>query len=826
MTAVRACLCFAFLVLVPAPSFAELKTLIQWIDFYNKSGEGIFYSSDYLTDSLLNQPLYINQKNTEQPNIQSLNKALLPLKLSLESILQESTTVYVIRPIQKQPISTLLIHAYDAKSGHKIQSFWASLSGQSKKQSLQQSIVLTNPIGADNTLIISATGYYHKQLKAEIKQGKTMFLKVALNPLPVALSHIRVSSSLVSFQLYENSLKPLSREDLANQVSFNHDALRAAENMTGSAGDGISGKIHTRGGNLNESLVLLDNRELRNPYHFKDFFSLFSTINDTVVDSIDYYSGVFPVKYGGRLSAVLDVSSNQWNDLPNQEVNLGLLTSSYTLRYQNPDQDRYYMMALRTGGQFIDKHLIKGVGVRPEYDDGYFKAAQIINQNWQMSQHLLLSRDEIKIDEDDELASADYHDQNLWFQWIYDNLDNHQIHLQTYASRRHDRRQGQLSDDNSQASVNEDIFSQFQGIKFEHQWTISARLLFDYGFDVSTEETQIDSIRNINHHGSLPEALGLNHEYNRQFHFEEHGVSIKSYANARYQWNEEWTMDLGVHYHNQEWVRGGSLSPRLNVAYFPNNKTSWHLGMGRHQQTQHIDELLLEDSAPSYFKPASADLMVLEFNHQFTKRWSFLSEVYYKKYSRTHPYYENMFNGFHVLPDLFYDRIRINPDDAKAAGLELTLKGDYKNINWSTSYTFSDVKDEFESVSVPRSWNQRNAFNVFLSVPVKSWRLSVNAKFHNGWPRTQIVEHTEMDDVLFIGQRNKTMFKDFYQLDLKLARSWQSSLGRWQAEIQLTNALNTNNPCCTDYYLSEGILAVNTKNQLPLLPNFRVSFKW
>ena len=57
-------------------------------------------------------------------------------------------------------------------------------------------------------------------------------------------------------------------------------------------------------------------------------------------------------------------------------------------------------------------------------------------------------------------------------------------------------------------------------------------MLFDYGVDISTEETHINSIRNINHHGTLTQVLGLNGTFNRQLDFEEHGVAIKSHANV------------------------------------------------------------------------------------------------------------------------------------------------------------------------------------------------------------------------------------------------------------------------------------------------------
>jgi len=804
-------------VCLPWMLYAETKTLKQWISHYTLTGSSLFYSSDYLTPEQLNQPIHL-----AEPDIATFNLALNTLGLQLNAIDVVNKT-YVIRPVQSAALHTVLIHAVDANSQIKVKQFSVQWP-ENKKTISQNGTIVLNQLKNDLfKTTLWAAGYYPKAIESQLTKGQTHSLTIQLQPLPLELSDIKVSTSSINFNTSQNSQQSLSRQDLANQVAFNHDPLRATEQLAGNTSNGINGKGHTRGGNENEALVLFDGMELRNPYHFKDFFALFSTINDTVVDSIEYYSGVFPVQYGGRLSSVLDVQSSEFTDLPRHDINLGLLTSSYTYRQHNEAQDRSYLVAVRTGGQLIDEHLISDLSINPEYDDGYFKATQALNNYWQMSQHLLASRDEISINRNDEIAQAYSHDQNLWLQWHYDNLQQHQINWQLYGSRRHDRRSGSLIDDNSNAQVAEEITSHFQGIKFQHQWQINDSFLLDYGLDVATEDTRIESTRLLVHSSELVDYLDLNRTLNRQFYFEQHGISAQIYANGRYQFNSRWALDLGAHYQYQEWVSGGRLSPRFNLAYFVNENTTWRLGLGRHQQTQHIDELLLEDIEPQYFEPASADLAVLEFNHQFDNGWHLRSEIYYKKYSQTHPYYENIFNGFHVLPDLFYDRIRLEPDDAKSAGAEFSLKGKYRTVNWSASYAYSDVSDEFQHQQIPRSWNQKNAFKLHMGFPFKTWTINLNADIHNGWPLTQIIE---TENGLTISERNQNTFKNFYQFGIKFNKSWQSQLGLWQFELQIANALNTENPCCRNYTLNEGVLSFEEKNGLPIVPNMRFGLSW
>jgi hypothetical protein len=802
------------------PAQAAVKTLKQWISEFDQSGVSLFYSSEFLTTEKLNQPIGLEQLDASQ-----LNLALNKLSLQLVPVNNEAsaTAVYLIRPLAKTPVASILIQALDSERQTHIRQF--SLTPHSgDPSSSEASAVLLNLSGETNLqATVTAPGYYPASINQPLTPGQTINLKVSMEPLPLALSDIRVSTSLVNYNTGPENHHSFSRQDLNRQVRLGQDPLRSREQLPGSTSNGINGKTHTRGGQVNESMVILDDRELRNPYHFKDFYALFSTIDDTIVESIDHYSGVFPVQYGGRLSAVLDVQSNSFTEVPTHQLNLGLLSAGYAWHQQNPTTGSAWLLSVRTGGRLISDQLIEDLTISPEYDDAYFKATQQPSAHWTVSQHLLVSRDEIAIDQEEEMARADYHDQNFWINWAYDDWQNHQMHIQLYGNRRHDRRTGVLADDNSQAQVNEDIVSHFQGLKFTHQWQLTDQILVHYGLDVSVEDTRIQAYRNINHFSPLTEALHLSRQAERMFDFDEHGVAASSFANLRYQFNDRWIADLGVHYRHQQWLQGGDLSPRFNLAWFASERTNWRLGIGRHQQTQHIDELLLEADQPGYFAPASADLAVLDFEHTLANDWQLKTELYYKKYSSTHPYYENLFNGLHVLPDLLYDRIRIDPEDARAVGMEWTLSGQHDALNWAASYTYADVIDEIGGEDIPRSWNQRNAIKLMLGWSVGNWQANLNTTFHNGWPLTRVVQ---TDSGYLIETRNQATHRDFYQLNLGLNRRWATELGQWHLGLQLSNALNTRNPCCRDYQLAENDLSFTEKHGLPLVPDVRLSLSW
>jgi hypothetical protein len=85
------------------------------------------------------------------------------------------------------------------------------------------------------------------------------------------------------------------------------DPIRSLQLLPGvQAASDISAGLYIRGGGPDQTVVLLDEVPVYNPTHA---FGFFSTFNADALDQVSLYKGAYPAKYGGRLGAVLDVSS-------------------------------------------------------------------------------------------------------------------------------------------------------------------------------------------------------------------------------------------------------------------------------------------------------------------------------------------------------------------------------------------------------------------------------------------------------------------------------------------------------------------------------------
>lgn len=89
------------------------------------------------------------------------------------------------------------------------------------------------------------------------------------------------------------------------------DVVKKLQSLSGVAsGTELISGLYVHGGNNDENLFLLDGTPL---YQVNHAGGLFSAFNTDIIKNIDFYKSGFPTRYGGRLSSVVDVRTNDGN---------------------------------------------------------------------------------------------------------------------------------------------------------------------------------------------------------------------------------------------------------------------------------------------------------------------------------------------------------------------------------------------------------------------------------------------------------------------------------------------------------------------------------
>ncbi|WP_080903893.1 TonB-dependent receptor [Parabacteroides sp. Marseille-P3160] len=158
------------------------------------------------------------------------------------------------------------------------------------------------------TLIASYIGYKNEEIRIKADRDQTVPIllesSTELQEVIVSAKAKDENVSRISMGVERLTATEIKRiPALMGEV----DVIKAIQLLPGvqSASEGGSG-FSVRGGSPDQNLILLDNSTVYNAAHLMGFFSVF---NNDVLSGLELYKGDLPLKFGGRLSSLLDVQT-------------------------------------------------------------------------------------------------------------------------------------------------------------------------------------------------------------------------------------------------------------------------------------------------------------------------------------------------------------------------------------------------------------------------------------------------------------------------------------------------------------------------------------
>ena len=188
---------------------------------------------------------------------------------------------------------------------------------------------LTLPEG-EHRLRVSYIGFEDK--------NETINLNANRSHLFILKENARVSEVVVTADLNspvtgtQMGKRSLSQQDIKTEFSLlsSPDVVKTLQRLSGvQEGIEVASGLYVHGGNNDENLFLIDGTPL---YQINHSLGLFSSFNADVVKNVDFYKSGFPARYGGRLSSVVDVRTNDGNwERLHGSYRIGMLDGGFQL---------------------------------------------------------------------------------------------------------------------------------------------------------------------------------------------------------------------------------------------------------------------------------------------------------------------------------------------------------------------------------------------------------------------------------------------------------------------------------------------------------------
>lgn len=164
------------------------------------------------------------------------------------------------------------------------------------------------------TLKVSYLGYEELASEVEVKASVINYYKFNMTAGGVNLGVIDISAEreqartevrISKIQVSKKQIKALP------SISGDADIVQYLQVLPGiiSTGD-QGGQLYIRGGSPVQNKILLDGLTIYNPFHSIGFYSTFET---ELIRNVDVLTGAFNAEHGGRISAVVDISTREGN---------------------------------------------------------------------------------------------------------------------------------------------------------------------------------------------------------------------------------------------------------------------------------------------------------------------------------------------------------------------------------------------------------------------------------------------------------------------------------------------------------------------------------
>lgn len=657
-----------------------------------------------------------------------------------------------------------------------------------------------------------------RMTKAEVQALAPSVVPEAEQPPPrPVLETITVSTS--RYQLsrdISNSRFYLDQQSVQNLPDLGEDPVRAAQRLPGVASGVFSAGSHVRGGEKSETRIFLNGHRLLDPFHVRDFQSVFSSVDNRAINGIEVYTGGFPVLYGDGLSGVVLIDALNPDKPRRTEVGLSVYNSSLLSGGTSADGNSQWLASVRRGN--LDLVLNDELG-DPSYYDAFGQFSINLSPHTQLSLNALHARDNalVVLENDiDELeqSNSDTENTQVWArldsQWS-DSLQS--VTLLSFASLDNSRFSS-TADVEDYVSVVTDRRSVTE-ILFRQDWTWDAnerhRVL--WGLQFERGEAEYDYSGEVSYFEFAELLAGTEETLTRRVQAQPEVDSFSLYVADKWKLAERTILDWGLRWDTQTFttgVSGSQVSPRISLLHALGSATELRLSWGRFHQAQAIGQLQVEDGVDRFWPAQKADHLIAGLSHRFNDRYSLRVEAFRKSLGRLRPRFENLFDPFAVNRELAPDRVQVVPRRASIEGVELSLRYDAsERFGWWAAYSLSKARDEVGGRYEPRSWDQRHAFLAGISLSTERWDFSLAASVRSGWPRTPLSltraldEDGEIEVLPVIGARNSARYPTFATLDARISRTFDVRRGSLTVFLEVTNLTDRRNVCCSDFDLEE-----------------------
>lgn len=596
------------------------------------------------------------------------------------------------------------------------------------------------------------------------------------------------------------------------------DVIKAIQFLPGvqATSEGGSG-YSVRGGSADQNLILIDNATVYNASHMFGFFSVF---NNDVVENVELYKGDLPMKYGGRLSSLLDVQlKDDYRGKLSGSGGLGLISSRLMLEGSIGDKTSWMIAGRRS---YADLFLKLSSDKAQRESSIYFydlnaKITHRFSDQDRLSLNLYQGRDNFGA----SMGKFDYGNLVASLTWTHAFRENLLSKLSVNTTNYHYILESKM--DKAAVKWKSNITDMTLRWDFDHNLSDAFKL--NYGASST-------------YHNFNP-GLITRPDYPDYkmplYHALEHGIYLsaehKLTENLSFKYGVRWSIfqnigsttayvyDVNHNVSDSTYYGAGkiyhtyyALEPRVGMVYKLSDNSSVKANYARNTQFIQLANSSSSGSPldlwfPSIpnVKPQRVDMVSTGYFRNFNRNAIETSvEVYYKKMNNVVDFADH---AQLLLNSKLEGEIRTGT--GKAYGIEFMVKKNTGKLTGFINYTLSRSERTIPEINNGKTYlspfDKTHCINISASyAPSKKWSFSAAWVYSTGNPTTYPTGRFEVNGEYFpiYSGRNEYRRTNYHRLDLSVNYVPKHNPGKaWTGEwnFSLYNAYGHKNPWIISY---------------------------
>ncbi len=740
--------------------------------------------------------------------------------------------------------------------------------------------------GIDNNPLIGATVYDSVSQKGvvtneqgyfniQLKEGKhhlrvsyvgydisyrslvlTKDIRIKMGLKPVRFNEVVVTAKQRDHFKINAARKPLSLslqeiEEIPSIIG-EPDVLKALTILPGIAQiSEVSTGLTIRGAPHDQNLIVLDEAPHYQPGHLFGFTSVF---NYDAIRKVRVYKNIVPVRYGGKLSGVIELFTKNGNpDSLDKSYTFGLINSSAT--WGGPLSKKKNISYFVSGRALYLSVLSLPLWIAYKNNaidsyGGYLMYDLNANVKWNPSEfnewsfHIFSGTDRIHSKNKDHFLSLE---DRIEFQAVLD-WGTHNASL---------RNKYRLPDNKTFVKSHITFSNSFLRSRFKSVNLIDNTLNYFNNRTSKLQEIGLGSYLNhfaVQHESNAGVEATIDHIVPRLSEIREsekvdsyttengfNYFTINPFVDDLWSFHERFSLYMGLRWSNYftEGYYSNQIEPRISLHYssvLPFGVSIGYQRMAQYSFLAPITNLGLPNDVWLAVKdellPSKMDQFFVQYDFDPQKYPFHLElDLFYRKYDQL----TEIKNRVAYLFGVPYKWEKNIENDGKGTsyGLECRMSYEYGRFQGSSNYTFLRVLNKFSSINngmwYPGQYDIRHQLTQTLSIKIsKQWRFNGNFIINSGRPVTlpkEIVKGNDGDEFIIFGSKNAGRLSPYHRLDVGFLRKYKTKKGR-EATLRLSvyNTYYHKNPFYYDYtryrHDEDGkiIPIVPFMSQLSLLP--------